>query len=62
MSASKSKLAPHLFAEDPDVPRDHLGRAFCRCGVVDIAGDARHTMPDVPEQAEHRNRYDGGDA
>lgn len=51
-------MKPHPFVEDLDVPADHLGRQFCRCGVVEIPGDPRHVLPDVPEQAEVRARYD----
>lgn len=49
---------PHVFVLDPDVPADHKGRPYCRCGVPAIDGDKRHTLPDVPEQAEVRARYD----
>jgi hypothetical protein len=51
-------VRPHPLVEDSDVPRDAKGRRFCRCGVVEIEGDPRHVAPDVPEQAEHRHRYD----
>lgn len=63
MSASKSKLPPHLFVVDPDIPADHNGRRTCRCSLVGEAGDAHHTLPDIPEQAEHLRRYetDGGE-
>jgi hypothetical protein len=47
---------PHPFQADPDLPPDHRGRPFCRCGVVRVDGDPRHEMPVVPEQAEHRRR------
>jgi hypothetical protein len=47
---------PHPFQADPDLPPDHRGRPFCRCGVVRVDGDPRHEMPAVPEQAEHRRR------
>jgi hypothetical protein len=47
-------VKPHLFDLDPDVPADHLGRAFCRCGVVRLPGDPRHTPPDTADaQAAH---------
>lgn len=61
--AAKSKVAPHVFVEDPDLPPDQNGRHACRCGLVGEPGDAHHTMPDAPEQAEHLRRYEpGGDA
>jgi hypothetical protein len=54
---------PHLFVADPTVPLDQSGRATCRCQLVGEPGDAHHTLPDVPEQAEHRRRIgeDGGE-
>ena len=53
----KNRPGPHLFAADTDVPADHLGRRACsQCHVMGRPGDARHTMPDVPEQAEARAR------
>lgn len=54
MSAAKSKLNPHPFQADPDLPADSRGRRVCRCGLLGEPGDAHHAMPDVPEQAEHR--------
>lgn len=60
---AKSKVAPHVFAPDPDLPHATLdGRRVCAaCHLVGKPGDDRHTMPDVPEQEEHRRRV-GGDA
>jgi hypothetical protein len=52
----KSHVRPHALALDPDVPPDLDGRGTCRCGLIDIPGDLRHTLPTVPEQAEHRRR------
>jgi hypothetical protein len=56
MSPPKSKVPPHVFVPDPDVPADHTGRQACRCGLVGEPNDAHHTMPEVPEQAESRRR------
>ncbi|MGW4467497.1 hypothetical protein [Micromonospora sp. NPDC004704] len=60
----KSRLAACTYTADPTLPdpRDP-DRPLCRCGVA--ATHPRHTpaeLPEVPEQAEHRRRYDGGDA
>ncbi len=51
-----SKPTPHLFRLDETVPADHRGKAYCRCGVVE--DHPRHKLPDAPEQAGHRARYD----
>lgn len=56
MRPPKSHVRPHVLALDPDVPPDLDGRGTCRCGLIDIPGDLRHTLPVVPEQAEHRRR------
>lgn len=40
---------PHLPAVDPDVPADHKGRPYCRCGVPIEPGDPRHTLPPTTE-------------
>jgi hypothetical protein len=58
----KSKQRPHLFVVDSDVPPDLNGRRYCRdCGVAERDGDLRHTLPDIPAQAEHLRRYEGGE-
>lgn len=61
-----TRLAPHMPVADPDVPADHVGRPFCRCGVAIVPGDKRHQLPEVHDaQAEVAGRYehdDGGDA
>lgn len=49
---------PHVFVADPDLPADQRGRRVCRCGLLGEPGDAHHEMPDVPEQAEMRRRYE----
>ena len=55
-------MKPHLFRPDPELPADSRGRRVCRCGLLGEPGDARHTLPDVPEQAQHRGRYDHDEA
>lgn len=53
----KTKARPRLFVPDPGVPADQHGRRYCRdCGIAERDGDPRHTLPDAPEQAEHRRR------
>jgi hypothetical protein len=69
VSRAKSKVAPHPFVPDPDVPPDHNGRGACAmpgCHLIGEPNDAHHTLPVVPEQAAHERRYgddthDGGD-
>ena len=46
--SAKSRVKPHLFTADPDVPADQNGRQVCRCGLLGEAGDAHHTLPDPP--------------
>lgn len=62
MSRAKSKVPPHPFQLDPDVPADpHTGRGACAvqgCHLIGEPNDAHHTMPVVPEQAAHRDRYE----
>lgn len=55
---SRTKLPPHVFVVDPDVPADHQGRHACRCGLIGEPGDAHHTLPEVPEQAVVAARYE----
>ncbi|SCL15103.1 hypothetical protein [Micromonospora inyonensis] len=39
----------HPLVPDPDLGRDHAGRATCRtCRMVGRAGDARHSDPAAP--------------
>jgi hypothetical protein len=54
----KSRVKPHLFVPDPDVPVDQDGRHYCRdCGVAERDGDQRHTLPPAGDaQDEHRRR------
>ena len=55
MSARKPSGRPHLFTADPDVPPDQNGRSACStCHCMGAPGDAHHTLPEVPAQAEHR--------
>lgn len=61
MSPPKSKVPPHLFVVDPDVPPDQFGRRACLapgCHLMGKPGDAHHTLPDVPEQADVLRRYE----
>lgn len=56
-------VPPHVFAADPDLPADHTGRHICAvCHLLGRTGDAHHTLPDVPEQADHARRYDREEA
>lgn len=58
---SRTKPAPHVFQADPGLPPDSRGRHVCRCGLPDDPHVARHQLPDVPEQAEVRHRYEHDD-
>lgn len=49
-----SKVAPHPFAADPDVPADSRGHQVCRCGLIGEPGDPHHTMPERPPEADAR--------
>lgn len=55
-SGAKPTGSRHLFVADPDTPG-----CCARCHLPGVAGDRRHTLPDVPEQAEHVRRYEGGE-
>lgn len=50
-----SRVRPHLFVVDPEVPG-----CCARCNLPGEPDDAHHTLPDVPEQAEHARRYEPG--
>lgn len=54
--SAQSRVCGGLFTPDPTLPADQAGRQVCRCGLIGEAGDAHHTLPDVPEMAEHRRR------
>jgi hypothetical protein len=45
----RSHVRPHPPQPDPDVPADHQGRRFCRCGVPVVDGDPRHTVTVLPD-------------
>lgn len=56
MTRAKTKVAPHVFVADQDVPADPLdrtGRRVCRdCQLPGLPDDAHHAMPDpVPDAA-----------
>ena len=58
MTTGRSTVAPHPFTPDPDIGPAHDGRLTClTCRMLGKRDDARHTMPIVPEQAEHLRRY-----
>lgn len=48
-----------IFIADPDIPADHRGRRTCRCGLAGKPGDAHHTLPDAPVEADHGQRAAG---
>ena len=55
MKPAKSQVRQHPFIPDPDVPADINGRGACgTCHCMGKPNDLRHTLPDVPEQAESR--------
>lgn len=56
-----SRVKPHVLSLDPDIPPDLDGRGTCRCGLLDLPGDPRHTLPTVPAQAEVASRYEHED-
>jgi len=47
---AKTRVPPHPFVADPDIPPDHNGRRTCRCGLPGEPGDAHHTLPEVVGQ------------
>jgi hypothetical protein len=61
MSRDKPRVCGQ-FVPDPDTPADPFsGAQVCaNCHLVGAPGDAHHTLPDVPEMAEHR-RWVGED-
>ena len=47
--SAKSRVKPHPFIPDPDVPPDTNGRGACRtCHLIGEAGDAHHALPEAP--------------
>ena len=65
MKPPKSKVAPHPFAPDPDVPADPLsGKRACRvpgCRLMGEPGDAHHTMPEPIPDAASAAAGEGGE-
>lgn len=57
---TKPTGTPHVFTADPETPGDPISSAqVCRwCHLVGRPGDAHHTLPDVPEQADVLRRYE----
>lgn len=55
--SEQTRPAPHVFTVDAGLPADHQGRRVCVCGLVGTPGDARHRLPEVAEQRDHRRRY-----
>jgi hypothetical protein len=59
---AKAPPAPQCgpFLADPDTPGDpYTGLGVCAtCHRLGQPGDVHHALPDVPEQAEVRARYD----
>jgi len=57
---AKSRIRPHLFVPPPPDELDVNGRGACqRCGLVGEPGDAHHTLPDPPSEADHGQRAAG---
>lgn len=44
----KSKVPPHRFDEDPNIPPDWTSRRTCRCGLVGEPGDQHHPVDADP--------------
>ncbi len=54
---------PHPFVTDGSVPADQQGRQACAtCHCMGKPGDKRHTMPDVPMDAQRLAAGESGDA
>jgi len=68
VSRAKSKVPPHVFVADPDVPPDPLdttGRRVCAakgCHLPGAPGDSRHTMPDPVPDVRQYAAGEGGDS
>jgi hypothetical protein len=43
-----TKVPPHAFDEDPNVPPDWTGRRTCRCHLIGEAGDQHHPVDAEP--------------
>lgn len=62
MTPPKSKVRPHLPKPDPAIPPDTDGHTTCRCGLLIVDGDARHTLPDAPAwDVQQRRAGEDGD-
>jgi hypothetical protein len=51
---TKSRVHPHVFVSDPEVPPDHIGRRACAapgCHLMGEPGDAHHTVPELGPDA-----------
>jgi hypothetical protein len=47
MTPAKSKVTPHLFRRDPQVPPDINGHGACaECHLIGQPGDTHHTLPE----------------
>lgn len=52
-----------IFTPDQTVPGDPItGQQVCRCGLLGEPGDAHHTLPDRPAEADARERAAGESA
>lgn len=64
MSRPKTKVTPHLFVVDRDVPPDPLdttGARACRtCHLIGRPGDAHHKLPDPVPDAHSAAAGEGG--
>lgn len=54
MSKPKTKVPPHVFAANLEIPPDRDGRQVCRCGLIGEPGDSHHTMPEPAPDAQSR--------
>lgn len=54
MKPAQHRVCGAIFTPDPDIPADHRGRRTCRCGLTGEPGDAHHTLPPAPDEADVR--------
>lgn len=60
MSKPKTRVPPHLFVPPPPDEVDLNGRGACGfCHLVGSPGDAHHTLPDAPAEADAGQRAAG---
>lgn len=56
MVTAKPRQHPHVFVPDPDLrphPADLEKRSVCAvCHCLGVPGDARHAMPDAPQDVQ----------